>query len=627
MFPGARGFSGSMSEVFPDPFRDVASVNMPQSMRSALYLCEFICSSLGTYRMAMNRIASYFLTDLEFPADDLDDEELEDRRTFLTNNIGIMTELQNVLIDKMVYGNSFTSMVVPFKRFLTCPKCSLLLALNVIFNTPAFHFSWADHAFHANCPTCSYHGEWKITDRPGDNDSDLKIKRWSPHEIELLHDYYTDNCAYLWRIPEDYKQQVRRGTLWHLERCPEPVLKAIKKNQMFRFNQGEIFHMKEPTLAGIRNRGWGLPRTLTNFRQIYYVQVLRRFNEAIALDYVIPFRILTPAMRTGGGGGSGGAMQTADPLLAFNMSDFRSQAMAMIRRRRRDPAAMQVFPFPVQYQVLGGEANKLAPVDLIANGTEQLLNDIGTPVELYKGTLQLQAAPVALRLFESTWAPMVADANSFLRWVDRQLSRIMKHEPSPPSLRRVTIADDAAKTMAMLQLFSGSQISGEDALKTLGLSYKAQVKKISDEAIFAAEIQAKAQEKLTQEGFASELAKGQPGGQGGSGAQGGAPAGGGGGGSQQPAPMPSAVDQYLASQNPGVPQTPENQVQAATAIANALIGVDELSKNMQLKKLRMHNSVMHSLVLSRIKKIRQDAKNRGGQQLLAQQSQGQGGGQ
>jgi hypothetical protein len=106
---------------------------------------------------------------------------------------------------------------------------------------------------------------------------------------------------YIWRIPEDYRRQIRQGSLFHLERVDQEVLKAVQLNQVFRFNPDAIFHMKEPTLSGMINRGWGIPRLLSNFRQIWYVQVLHRFNEAIALDYVIPFRIITPQPRQGAG--------------------------------------------------------------------------------------------------------------------------------------------------------------------------------------------------------------------------------------------------------------------------------------------------------------------------------------
>jgi hypothetical protein len=42
--------------------------------------------------------------------------------------------------------------------------------------------------------------------------------------------------------------------------------------------------------------------------------VLRRFNEAIALDYVIPFRVITPAPAQGKTGGG----LSIDPLQMYN---------------------------------------------------------------------------------------------------------------------------------------------------------------------------------------------------------------------------------------------------------------------------------------------------------------------
>ena len=63
------------SEVFPDPFLDVASQNMPDTIRNALSWSEYIWNVFGTYRMSMERVVSYFLTDIEIAGDVSDDEK------------------------------------------------------------------------------------------------------------------------------------------------------------------------------------------------------------------------------------------------------------------------------------------------------------------------------------------------------------------------------------------------------------------------------------------------------------------------------------------------------------------------------------------------------------------------
>jgi len=37
-------------------------------------------------------------------------------------------------------------------------------------------------------------------------------------------------------------------------------------------------------------------------KQAWYLQVLQRYNEAIALDYIIPFRVISPMPRPGANG-------------------------------------------------------------------------------------------------------------------------------------------------------------------------------------------------------------------------------------------------------------------------------------------------------------------------------------
>lgn len=611
-------FSGvGHSEQFPDPFLDIASLSMPQNLRSVLYLCEHIYSIFGSYRMAMERIISYFLTEVELL--DVSDDEEEKWGSFLNDVLDILSIVQNLLRDRMCYGNAFASLIVPFDRWLSCPRngCGYSAPLREVYNKQAFQFRWSIPEFIATCPICGERGAWKIDDRQIDEEKKLKVKIWNPHQIELLHDPYTNDVQYLWRIPEDYKRLIREGHLFHLERATREVLQAVHQNFLFRFNEGAIFHLKEPTLGGIVNRGWGVPRILSNFRQIYYVQVLRRFNEAIALDYVVPFRIITPAMRQGSQQAGGTAGMVTDPLLMYNGLDFRNQVNAMIRRRRRDPASLQVLPFPVNFQMFGADANQLAPRELIDQGMETLLNDAGTPIELYNGSLQLQTAPVALRLFESTWHHLIHDTNALLSWLVEQVSQVLSWETVNAKLKRVTIADNLEKQMMSAQLMMSQLLSGTTVLRDLGYSWKQEQKQLAEEARSQAELQARVQEEMQQAGYAQQIAKGQQAAPGGAApAQPGQPAQPGAEGGMMPPAGP--VSQYMSSLGPNVPQTPQDMLSLADGMAQELLGYPESVKDSELRKLKQSNEVLHSLVRSRMDQIRRDTKSSAGNAAMAQ---------
>lgn len=614
-------FSGIGSGAsFPDPFLDVAGLHVPVNMRSALYWAEYIFSVQGTYRAAMERVAAYFRTELE--VNTRSDDESERWRHVLDRVIDAMGGLQQIILDRMCYGNGFASLLVPFKRFLTCPRCYTQYILREVYENAAFKFSWEMPDFVATCPKCAvgsgYRGPWKVKDETDAAEEKLKVRHWSPHEIETVHCPFTHDVAYLWRIPEDYKRLVRQGHLFHLERASEQVLLAIHHNQMFRFNPDAIYHLKEPTLSGIVNRGWGVPRILSNFRQIWYVQVLRRYNEALALDYVIPFRVITPAPAQGK---TASGMAT-DPLLMYSGGDFRGQVAAMINRRRRDPAAMQVLPFPVNFQMFGADANQLAPRDLLDQGQQTLLNEAGVPIELYNGTLQLQAAPVALRLFESTWHRIIFDSNAFLRWLVRQVAQVLSYEEAEVTLKRPTLADDVEKQMMAAQLMLSQQLSGTTVLRDFGYDWKQEQRRIAEEARYQAELQSRVQEEMQQSGFAQQMAKGQLGaaaqGQAAGPAPAGAPAGAGdpsqGGGDPAQAGMApqGPVTQYLGSVGPDTPQTPDDMLAVADSLASSLLGLPESAKDSELRKLKTGNVVLHTLVKSRMTEKREATRQAAG---------------
>jgi hypothetical protein len=614
-------------ERFPDPFCDIASLSMPESIQTALRWSEYIMNANGPYRQAIDRVVSYFITDVEIY--DIDDnqtgrEEKEKFRTFLEDTISIKNVLHTIGMDYMTYGNSFTSLLVPFRRYLSCRKCGLEMPLDKIYNSDQCAFQWQNFEFHATCPKCKQRGAWHHIDRRSGDAESVHVKRWSPHEIDILWDPYTGECSYVWKIPADYRGLIKDGHLHHLERASWEVIQAIKNEQNLMFDKGVIYHLREEPLAGMRNRGWGISRILTNFRQAWYLQILQRYNEAIALDYVIPFRVITPAPRGGDG-------QSSDPVHTINLSSFSARVNSMLRARRTDPARWNVLPFPVNYQALGGDATQLAPKDLIDQALDTLLKCIGMPVELFNGTLSFQSAPAALRLFEANWSHLPHNMNLFLAYLISGISRTMSWEPVGARLMRVTHADDLNRQMAKLQLMQGQQISKTTGLKSVGVDYQEEVKQMLEEEKIYAEEQQRMQEEMEQAQQMQDLAQSAEmmagAGNAGAGATGmpqggGAPAPAGPGGAPpMPGQQPSAVDQFIMQRqnSPNVPRTPEELQMQAQLIANQLLSMPESVKDSELIKLKRGDATMHALVTSMIDDIRQQARTQGGAMLMAQQ--------
>jgi hypothetical protein len=605
------------SEFFPDPFADYASTVMPESIPSMLRWCEFVYMRNGIYREALRRKIAYFITDLEISGEDVSREEKTKRRDFYQEKIDIKADVSVAGTNLGCYGNDFSSLHVPFRRYLSCPQCFTEFPLRTVYNTKDFSFQWSDYDFHATCPNCKtgsgYSGVFNHVDRRGGEESEVSVIHWDPHQIEIAYDVYSHKTAYIWKIPADYKEDVRKGLLITLENAPWEVIQAVKNDNAFMFDPDVIYHMKDEALAGIRNRGWGISQVITNFSQAWYVQVLHRYNEAIALDYVIPFRVITPAPRAGGADAA-----SQDPVLGMNLGHFTSRVKAMLRNRKRDPAAWNVMPFPIEYQALGGEATQLAPKDLLDQGIDNLLSSAGIPPSMYKMDLTATNAPPALRLFEVYNAPLVHNLNGYLRWLDKKITDRFGWEPVQTRWKKVTHADDAQKQMAQLQLMMGRQISQTTGLKSIGLDFEDEQKGMLEEEKFIAEETEKMQEEMAE----SPGGQGQP-------AQGGAPAGGappaggdpaaGGaptaGGGAPPAGPPAG---------PNTPVSPQETLTKATQIAQQLAAMPDSQRQSELINLKKTDATLHAVVKSQLDGIRQDAQRQGGEQVMAQQLGKQG---
>jgi hypothetical protein len=627
---GATGtqFLSRQAAYFPDPFDDMASAAMPRSMPVALLWAQSIHMLDGTYRQAMDRVCSYFLTEIEIKGPKKGDKKISrDEKlkyeNFLRKTIKIRGALHASAIDYLCYGNSFTSILVPFRRYLMCKGCSAEFPLGRVYNTPAFKFQWTNFEFHAKCPNCGYKGAWPHIDRRGGEESELKIKRWSPHEIEILFDPISDSRAYIWKIPEIYRKMVREGKLYHLERAPWEVVQAIKNGNHLMFDPDVVHHLYDPQLSGIETGGWGISKAVTNFRQAWYCQVLRRMNEAIAQDFIIPFRVITPEPKSGADGAS------SDPVLGMNLGRFNSQVQAMLRRHRKDPAGWNILPFPIAYQALGGEANQLAPFQLIDQSIDQLLNAAGVPAELYKGTLSLQAALPALRLFESHWSFLVDNLNQFLDWAVDRVAKVLNWEPVDCRLTKVRIADDMNRSMALLQLMMGRQISQSSGLKSLDLDFEDEQERMLEEEAFVQQRTQQLQEELqgqADQGGGGSAAAGAagggappgapPGAAGGAGAPPGAAGGaaggappGGGAGAAPPSQQPT---------DPNKPVTPQELLSKAQAIAGQIQAMPETQRTSEMINLKKMDPTLHALVKAQVDDQRQQAQTAGGAQLLAQ---------
>jgi hypothetical protein len=252
-------------------------------------------------------------------------------------------------------------------------------------------------------------------------------------------------------------------------------------------------------------------------------------------------------------------------------------------------------------------------------GMETLLNNIGVPVELFKGSLQIQSAPAALRLFESSWTHLVHNLNGYIAYIMKRLGQLLSWESAEAKMEQVTHADDMQRQMAKLQLLMGGQISKQTGLRSVNVDFFDETRRQMQEQRFEAEQQNKLQEQLEQEAQMAQMGQPQQGG-----GQPGQP-GQGGGDPSQGLPPGSAATIAAQPTIPNKPTTPNEMLAKAQELSQQILSMPESQKDSELIQLKRTDPTLHALVKSQIEDIRRTAQTQGGAMLMNQQFNKQGG--
>lgn len=574
--PGSSEWSSitrAGADKFPNPFCDIASEYVPRDLDVIFEWAEYLYLTFGTFRSASRKVARYFLTEIVIDGESQD--ERESYLDFLNNDLHLLTRLAEIGDDFMVYGNVFISVYFPFDRFLVCPGCSTYYHIDTI----GYKFEAKTLSFTCKCPKCAHEGAFKREDRRSTDKKRVNIIRWNPKQMRLRPHPISGHTEYYYEVDPLFAQKVADGNRFYLNQTPWAMVEYCAKHgntgqALFKFNDDSIYHMKEATLAGLPIRGWGIPPVLPNFKLAYYIQILRRYDEAIALDFIVPFRVLYPQ----GGTLAGGITQ--DPVQLMAMDTFKGHMQQMVKNRRKNITDIQTAPFPIGYQMIGGEANQLAPKDSIALAMDELLNATGFPAELYRGSLSVQAFPVALRLFEKTWGSLVDGYNDLISWILRKISRYYQWGEMHGALRSVTLADDIERKALALQASAGMDISKGTAYQPLEIDYIEEQKRIIEEQ--------KALQELQEEAMAEQEAQ-----------QGGATAPGPGG---APAATPGDIHE-----------------QARQMAEQLVMQTPETLRRGELINIKRSNPTLHALVMQYMDDLRNELSRQGQAMLIEQQ--------
>ena len=452
---------------FPNPFYDIASTYIPPDIKKTFELCEHIYVNGGIIRGATSRLVNYFIQKIEYGEETKTTEKLKE---FLEKKLKVRSHLSKLGINYVDYGNGIITMYIPFTRYLECPSC----VFRVNLSNFKLDYKYNKGKFVGDCPNCNAKNvTFKLIDLDLRNEDKIKVKHLNVHDINIKKNPVSEEHIYYWDLPESLRAGVKVDKDdFYIKSTREEMLSAISKDQAFQIDPKYVFHLSTSIISGFEDKCvWGLPLYLNIIKLNFYQAILRRANEAISMDYLIPLRVISPGQTSSSG----------DPLLQFSLNNFASKVESAISHHRNDPADYHVFPFPINYNAYGAEKKALDVTPEIRSVIEEQLHSLNYPSEIFYNTLNIQAMPPALRLFEQTWCDLVDGLNNALQWIADNACDFMGWDRQQVSITKVTLAEDIEKRQVMLNLASAQQTSMIDALKLYGMDFKDQNKKLLEQ--------------------------------------------------------------------------------------------------------------------------------------------------
>ena len=446
-FSHTRGrISGSQDYglQYPSPFFDIAHTYLPATVKQMFRWCRYYYLVNPLINAIVAKMSEYPVTDIIF---DTEKTDLKQQwQGFLLEDLRYRAFQIEVGLDYHTYGNALISIFYPFIKLLECPACGKKT------HARDTEYRFQNYQFIINCG-CGHHGPAIPLDHYIRAPKGIRLLRWNPEDVDIQYNDITGEYAYYYTIPTPLRNDIIMGRKATVETVPQLFIDALRLKKAVVFSRDNIYHFKRPTLA-TKDRGWGTPMILPVLKDTFYLQILRKAQESIALEHIVPLRILFPQ--------AGSA--TSDPYTTVNLQDWRDHVAGEIRRWRADNNYIPIMPLPIGNQTIGGDGRALLLSQEIRVWSEHIVAGMGVPVELIFGGMSYSGSNVSLRMLENTFLGYLQDHLSLLRWIIRNVSTNLGWSPIRCRFKPFKMADDLQRKAYLFQLSQAGKLSDESLL-------------------------------------------------------------------------------------------------------------------------------------------------------------------
>jgi hypothetical protein len=273
-----------------------------------------------------------------------------------------------------------------------------------------------------------------------------------------------------------------------LDGTPKEFIEAADNDQVFHFAEGKLFHLKGEVPAGL-DGALGYPSIISVMKQFYYAEVMRRSNEAIALDHLVPFRVLHPAATS----------SNNDPVKTLAFAQWIDETKKNIKQWRRDPLHIMFAPVALGVTQMGGQGRTLLTLGEVQEVENNIIAGLGVPKEFLYGGLSFTGSSVTLRMLENQLLSQSADLKDLLQWICDSVAEYQGWEKVEAHITNFRFIDDTQQKQLLLNADAQYQLlSRRKVAEVLDVDYDEEQDALEQEQLDSTRRDAELQRKLDE---------------------------------------------------------------------------------------------------------------------------------
>ena len=456
---------GKLENFYPSPFFDVASNYLPKTVKETFDWCLYYQLTNPIISAVTSKMASYPVTDLVYEEDNQGVVKL--LKSIFEDQFDLRSFLVEVNLDRYTFGNSFVSVSFPIRKMAKCPSCGKEKPI------AESSYIWRDYKFTITCKDCDYSGIFTVRDDPVRNLKKIRLIRWNPKNIVIKYNEITGERAYYYSMPRYMKNSITVGTPSIIENVPQAFIEAVKKGKTIKLDSSKIFHSKRASASrDPADSAWGAPLILPVLKDVFFLQVLRKSQEAVAMEHIVPMRVLFPQVTTDG----------SNPYQHINLKDWQNEVIDQIGKWRRDINHIPVMPMPIGFQQIGGQGRALLLHQEIRIYSEQIIAGLGVPTGFFYGEAMYSGASVNLRALENEFLGNRQDMLKMVNFIKDQVTVFLNIPEIGLKFKPFKMADDLQRASFDLSLVNTKMMSKKSFMQAQSHSYSSESEIITKEA-------------------------------------------------------------------------------------------------------------------------------------------------